>query len=197
MWLFAGLGNPGGAYAGNRHNIGFMLIDALAGQCGASSFKSKYQSLCIETTVGKEKVLLMKPQTFMNNSGQSVQAAAKFYKIDPDRIVVFHDELDLAPGKVRVKLGGGLAGHNGLKSIKAHLHTEDFWRVRMGIGHPGEKARVHNYVLGDFSRQDEKWLDPFLHACARHAELLVKRDMAGYMSKVSEDMQSALSVSSE
>lgn len=152
MWLIVGLGNPGGKYSGHRHNIGFMVVDGIADKFGFPAYRSKFNAEVAEGRIGGDKVILLKPQTFMNESGQAVGKAANFYKIDPSRIVVFHDELDLKPGERRVKTGGGNAGHNGLKSIQAHLGTADFVRVRIGIGHPGDKDRVSGYVLSDFGK---------------------------------------------
>lgn len=186
-WLFAGLGNPGEKYAANRHNIGFMAVDAIAADYGFPAWRSKFQGELAEGRIGDIKVILLKPLTYMNNSGQAVKAAAKFYKIDPARIVVFHDELDLEPGKIRIKQGGGNAGHNGLKSIEAHLGTPDFWRVRLGIGHPGDKARVHGYVLKDFAKAEKSWLEPLLAAIARHAGILAQGNISAFMSKVAEE----------
>ncbi len=186
-WLFVGLGNPGDKYEKNRHNVGFMVIDALAAEYGLPSFRSKFQGQVSEGKLNNQKLILLKPTTYMNESGQSVKAAARFYKINPDRIVVFHDELDLEPGKLRVKTGGGNAGHNGLKSIQAHLGTPDFQRVRIGIGHPGDKNRVHGYVLKDFAKAERAWLEPLLTAMARHVPMLAQGDAAGYMSKVALD----------
>lgn len=173
MWLFVGLGNPGPKYAGNRHNIGFMVIDAVASDHMFPSFKRKFQGVFSQGTIDGEKVVLLKPETYMNESGQSVQKAAKFFKIPPERIIVFHDELDLKPAHVRVRLGGGLAGHNGLKSIKAHLCTADFGRVRIGIGHPGDKNRVSGYVLSDFAKAEQGMFDDLCRAMASHAGLLI------------------------
>ncbi len=175
MWLFVGLGNPGKQYQHHRHNVGFMVIETLSGHQAdfASSAKSKFHGVIAEGRLAGEKIALLMPQTFMNLSGQSVGEAARFYKIDPARIIVFHDELDLPPGEIRVKQGGGNAGHNGLKSIEAHLGTPDFWRVRIGIGHPGDKNRVSDYVLHDFSKEDELWLGPALTAMAAQAGLIV------------------------
>ncbi len=187
--LLVGLGNPGGEYAGHRHNAGFMAVDAIAASLGFSSFKNKFQGDMTEGVIEGSKAVLIKPMTYMNNSGQSVKATAGFYKIPPANVIVFHDELDLQPGKLRVKQGGGNAGHNGLKSIQAHLGTADFWRVRIGIGHPGDREKVHGYVLHDFSKEDKKWLGPLLDACGRHAGLLVKHDMPAFMSKVAQDTQ--------
>lgn len=184
VWLFAGLGNPGDQYKNNRHNIGFMVVDSIAQAHDFPPFKTKYQGLLSEGKIDGSKIILLKPQTYMNNSGQSVAAAAKFYKIPPERILVFHDELDLEPGKIRIKCGGGNAGHNGLKSIQAHLGTPDFWRVRMGIGHPGDKDRVHSYVLGDFAKAERPSFAALLDECARHAGLLAAGAMDEFMSKV-------------
>ena len=189
MWLFVGLGNPGDKYARNRHNIGFEVVDAIVDAEGFPAFKSKFQGEITDGRIAGEKVALLKPMTFMNESGQSVGKAAKFYKIPPERIIVFHDELDLDPGKVKVRLGGGLAGHNGLKSMKAHLGTGDFWRVRIGIGHPGDKNRVSGYVLSDFSKEDAKWVEDGVYAMAKYAELLVQDKTDDYMTRVAEYMK--------
>lgn len=186
-WLIAGLGNPGGEYEGNRHNIGFMAADEIARDYRFPDYRAKFQGLMAEGKIADQKVILLKPTTYMNNSGQSVKAASQFFKIKPDRVVILHDELDLEPGKLKVKLGGGNAGHNGLKSIQAHLGTPDFWRVRLGIGHPGDKAKVHSYVLKDFGKSEKMWLEPLLAAVSRHAGLIVAGDMAAFMSKVAAD----------
>ncbi|KQI67374.1 peptidyl-tRNA hydrolase [Loktanella sp. 3ANDIMAR09] len=161
MKLITGLGNPGAQYAGHRHNIGFMALDRIADDHGFSPWRSKFNGLVSEGRFGPDKVVLLKPQTFMNDSGRSVQAASAFHKIDVADVIVFHDELDLAPGKVRLKTGGGHAGHNGLRSIHAHLSPE-YDRVRLGIGHPGHKDRVAGYVLHDFAKADQDWLDDVL-----------------------------------
>lgn len=182
MKLLVGLGNPGAQYAGNRHNIGFMAIDALASAHGISTWKAKHSGLVAEGTVGGERVLLLKPQTFMNKSGDSVQQAARFFKIANADIVVFYDELDLAPGKVRVKVGGGNGGHNGLRSIDPQIGL-DYKRVRLGIGHPG-KENVTHHVLSDFAKADKAWLDPLLDEIARQAPLLLNGDDAGFMNKL-------------
>ena len=189
MWLFVGLGNPGDKYAKNRHNIGFMAIGAIADHSGFPPFKSKFQGLLSEGEVGGEKVILLKPQTYMNESGQSVGKAAKFYKIPPARIIVFHDELDLEPCKMRVKDGGGVAGHNGLRSIKAHLGTPDFKRVRIGIGHPGDKNRVSPYVLSDFAKAEGPWVEKMIDSIARYSDYLVKQDDADFMARVAENIK--------
>lgn len=182
MKLLVGLGNPGAQYAGNRHNIGFMAVDAIAAAHGISGWKSKHAGLLAEGTVGGERALLLKPQTFMNKSGDSVQQVARFYKLTPADIVVFYDELDLAPGKVRVKVGGGNGGHNGLRSIDPQIGLH-YKRVRLGIGHPG-KEFVTPHVLGDFAKADKAWLDPLLDEIARQTPLLLQGDDAGFMNKL-------------
>ena len=189
MWLIVGLGNPGAKYAGNRHNIGFMALDAIAGVHDFGPFKSKFQGEISEGRVGEEKALLLKPLTFMNESGQSVAKAAKFYKVPPARVVVLHDELDLEPGKMRAKMGGGVAGHNGLKSIRAHLGTLDFWRVRLGIGHPGERDRVSGYVLSDFAKSEAEWVERLCTAVAKHVPLLIGQKDNDFMTRVAEDVK--------
>lgn len=170
--LLVGLGNPGAKYANNRHNIGAMALEAILQRFSFSHFKQAYKGLFSSGEVNGEKVYLLFPQTFMNLSGESVQAAASFYKIPPDRIYVFHDELDLAPGKVRIKKGGTDGGHNGLKSITQLLGTADYWRVRMGIGHPGNKEMVNPYVLGDFSKSEREWVPELCKLLAERVELL-------------------------
>jgi len=187
MKLLVGLGNPGAQYAGNRHNIGFMAIDAIADSHGISGWKSKHAGLLAEGMVGNERVLLLKPQTFMNKSGDSVQQVSRFFKIPVGDVVVFYDELDLAPGKVRVKVGGGNGGHNGLRSIDPQIGL-DYKRVRLGIGHPG-KEFVTPHVLGDFAKADKAWLTPLLDEIARQAPLLLKGDDAGFMNKLALAVQ--------
>lgn len=182
MKLLVGLGNPGAQYTGNRHNIGFMAVDAIASVNGVSGWKSKHAGLLAEGSVGNERVLFLKPQTYMNKSGDSVQQVARFYKLTPSDIIVFYDELDLAPGKVRVKVGGGNGGHNGLRSIDPQIGL-DYKRVRLGIGHPG-KENVTHHVLGDFAKADKAWLDPLLDEIARQAPLLLKGDDSGFMNKL-------------
>lgn len=182
MKLLVGLGNPGAQYAGNRHNIGFMAVDAIASANGISGWKSKHAGLIAEGSVGNERVLLLKPQTFMNKSGDSVQQVARFYKLTPADIIVFYDELDLAPGKVRVKVGGGNGGHNGLRSIDPQIGL-DYKRVRLGIGHPGKEFVTH-HVLGDFAKADKAWLDPLLDDIGRHAGMLLAGDDNGFMNKL-------------
>jgi PTH1 family peptidyl-tRNA hydrolase len=162
MKILVGLGNPGSQYAGHRHNIGFMAMDRIASDHGVGPWRVKFNGEVSEGRLGSDKVLLLKPTTFMNDSGRSVQAACAFHKVAPADVIVFHDELDLAPGKVRLKTGGGHAGHNGLRSIHAHLGPE-YDRVRLGIGHPGHKDRVAGYVLHDFAKADQEWLDDVLH----------------------------------
>lgn len=187
MWLLVGLGNPGAKYAKNRHNIGFMVLDAIADDCGAPAWRSKFQSEMSEGRIDGQKVVLLKPQTYMNESGQAIAKAAKFYKIDPARIVVFHDELDIAPGKVKVKLGGGLAGHNGLKSAKAHLGSADFWRVRIGIGHPGDRNAVSGYVLSDFAKGEVPVFERLNESLSKHISMLLDGNADDFMTRVSED----------
>ncbi len=168
MKLFVGLGNPGAEYAFNRHNVGFMAVDAIAASYGFSAWRNRFSGLLAEGRLGGEKVLILKPQTFMNESGRAAGEAMRFYKLDERDVIVFHDELDLAPGKVRVKMGGSHAGHNGLKSLTAHLGN-DYTRVRIGIGHPGHRERVVGYVMHDFSKADYDWLEPLLGAIAEAA----------------------------
>ena len=165
MKLFVGLGNPGAEYAFNRHNVGFMAVDAIAAAHNFPAWRQRFSGLFTEGRLGREKVLLLKPQTYMNESGRSAGETMRFYKLDEKDVTVFHDELDLAPGKVRVKTGGGVAGHNGLKSLTAHLGN-DYVRVRIGIGHPGHRERVVGYVMHDFTKADYDWLEPLLGAIA-------------------------------
>lgn len=212
-FLLIGLGNPGTRYAHNRHNIGFMAVDAIAQKHSFSAWSQKFQGLCCEGTVpsptggrlgkglagsdsannaplpssrpsrGEARVYLLKPQTFMNLSGESVGALARFYKIPLENIIVLHDELDLPLAKVRVKLGGGHGGHNGLKSLDAHLGA-DYWRVRMGIGHPGDKELVSPYVLSDFSKQEQQLVEKLTAAIAEHIYLLFSGNEAEFMNRV-------------
>ncbi len=183
MQLFVGLGNPGGKYAGHRHNIGFRAVDAIAEAHGFGPWRRKFQAEVAEGRLGGGKVLLVKPQTFMNLSGQSVGEAMRYLKVSPEEIWVFHDELDLVPGKLRVKQGGGHAGHNGLRSLHQHVGAE-YNRVRLGIGHPGHKDLVSPYVLHDFARADRDWLDPLLAAVGREAARLAAGDAPGFMNAV-------------
>jgi PTH1 family peptidyl-tRNA hydrolase len=184
MLLWVGLGNPEPGMARNRHNIGFLLLDVMRQRHGFSSWRARFKGQFAEGTLGVQKILLLKPMTYMNASGESVQPAAAFFKIPPEKITVFHDELDLAPGKIRVKKGGGAAGHNGLRSIDACLGTPDYWRVRLGIGHPGDKARVLGHVLGDFSKPDMEWLLPCLDAVAEAADRLAAGRAEDFMTHV-------------
>jgi PTH1 family peptidyl-tRNA hydrolase len=183
MLVFAGLGNPGAQYQNNRHNVGFMAADAIARRHSFSPWTKKFSGLIAEGTLGGEKSLLLKPQTFMNLSGQSVGEALRFYKLTPADLVVLYDELDLAPGKVRIKTGGGAGGHNGIRSLDQHVGKE-YRRVRIGIGHPGVKELVHSYVLGDFSKADREWLEPLIEAIGEHAGLLANGDDNSFMNKL-------------
>lgn len=183
MHMIVGLGNPGREHAGNRHNIGAMAVDEIARRHGFSPFRSKFQGLVADGTIDGERVLLLKPETFMNRSGDSVAAAAKFYKLDAGDVTVIYDELDLAPGKLRVKTGGGTGGHNGLRSIDPQIGT-DYQRVRLGIGHPGHKDLVSRWVLSDFAKADQAWLDPLLGAVADNAVLLAHKDASNFMNRV-------------
>ncbi|QGX97456.1 aminoacyl-tRNA hydrolase [Roseovarius faecimaris] len=183
MQLFVGLGNPGPKYAQNRHNIGFMALERIASDHGFGPWKSKFQGQISEGRLGTEKVLLLKPETFMNLSGQSVGEAMRFYKLTPADVTVFHDELDLAPGKLRVKQGGGHAGHNGLRSIHQHIGP-DYGRVRLGIGHPGRKELVAQYVLHDFAKADADWLDDLLRGIGDGAPYLAAGAADKFMNAV-------------
>ncbi|MDF7673344.1 aminoacyl-tRNA hydrolase [Acetobacteraceae bacterium ESL0709] len=184
MKLWVGLGNPGSEMSRNRHNIGFMAVDAIAGRHGFSPWRQRFKGLVSEGTMSGEKFLLLKPQTYMNLSGESVQQAAQFYKLSLDEILVFHDELDLAFGRLRIKCGGGAAGHNGLRSMDRCLSGPNYWRVRLGIGHPRQKERVTGHVLGDFSSAERPLLMTWLEAIAESVPLLVKGEPEAFMSKV-------------
>lgn len=187
MLLWVGLGNPGEKYAGHRHNIGFMAIDEIADFHGFGPQKARFKGLTQEGTISVDgrpvKVLLLKPMTFMNESGRAVQQAMQFYKIPLDNVTVFHDELDLAPGKFRLKTGGGIAGHNGLRSIRQHV-GENFHRARLGIGHPGQKDKVHGYVLSNFAKSEDRWVADMMNALARAADHLAAGDRDKYQTKV-------------
>lgn len=185
MRLLVGLGNPGPRYAYNRHNIGFMALDDIVERHGLSPWRKRFQGETADGLIAGEKVLALKPMTFMNESGRSVGEAARFLKLAPEEVVVLYDEIDLAPGRIRVKLGGGAGGHNGIRSIDQHLGN-NFWRVRLGIGHPGLKHLVHGHVLGNFTDEEEAWLDPLLEAVAKEAPLMVRGEMNAFMSKVSQ-----------
>ncbi|HXH47093.1 MAG TPA: aminoacyl-tRNA hydrolase [Bradyrhizobium sp.] len=188
MRLFVGLGNPGAKYARNRHNIGFMAVDEIARRHGFAPWRRRFQGETSEGTLGTERVILLKPTTYMNDSGRSVQEAASFFKIAPGDVTVFHDELELPPGKVRVKIGGGIAGHNGLRSISAHIGN-DYRRVRLGIGHPGVKELVHGHVLSDFAKADNDWVTTLCEAVAEHAGLIAKGTDATFANRVHLAMQ--------
>lgn len=190
MLLIVGLGNPGPKYQKHRHNVGFMAVDAIIDRHNFSKSQNKFKSEVYEGKLAGEKVLILKPQTFMNVSGEAVGEAMRFYKLTPDDVIVFHDELDLVAGKTRIKRGGSHGGHNGLRSIDAHC-GKDYQRVRIGIGHPGNKSRVNSHVLGDFAKSDYEWLDPLLDTIAEHIEMLARDDAAGLMNKI------ALAIGSE
>ncbi|SPH24218.1 Peptidyl-tRNA hydrolase [Defluviimonas aquaemixtae] len=183
MRLFVGLGNPGQKYAMHRHNVGYMTVDRIAADHGFSPWRSKFQGVISEGRLGAERVVLLKPETFMNLSGQSVGEAMRFFKLEPADITVFHDEIDLAPGKCRVKTGGGHAGHNGLRSLHAHI-GDDYQRVRIGVGHPGHKDRVPAYVLSDFAKADRGWLDDLLRGASDGAPALAAGDAARFANAV-------------
>lgn len=183
MLIWAGLGNPGAKYAGNRHNIGFMALERIAQDHGFSPWKRSFQGLISEGRLGGEKILLLKPETFMNLSGQSVGEAMRFHKLTPAELTVFHDELDIAPGKVRLKEGGGHAGHNGLRSIHQHV-GEAYARVRLGIGHPGHKDKVASYVLNDFAKAEQDWLDDMMRGLSEGAADLAAGEGAKFLNKV-------------
>ena len=183
MYLLVGLGNPEPRYANNRHNIGFMTVDEIVHRHSFSPWRSRFQGIAADGLIGGEKVLALKPTTYMNESGRSVGEALRYFKIPVENVTVFYDELDLAPGKIRVKVGGGLAGHNGLKSIQAHI-GDGYRKIRMGIGHPGDRDRVSHHVLGDFSKADAQWRDPLIEAVADAVDLLIAGDDSGFASKV-------------
>ena len=184
MFLLVGLGNPGPKYQAMRHNVGFMAADAIARRHGFAAWRSRFQGLTAEGTIGGEKVLALKPLTFMNESGRAVGEAMRFHKVPGERVVVLYDELDLKPGRIRVKFAGGAGGHNGIRSIDAHV-GQDYWRVRIGIGHPGDKERVLGYVLQDFAKPErEGWLPVLLDAVADEAALLVTGEQNAFMSRV-------------
>lgn len=183
MYLFVGLGNPGREYELNRHNVGFMCIDEILKSYGFPSEKSKFSGFLSEGRIDHEKVYLFKPLAYMNRSGKPVAEAAKFFKIPTDHIIVFHDDLDLTPGKIRVKQGGGHGGHNGLRDLDAHLGS-DYWRVRIGIGRPLHQGAVTSYVLSDFSKEDHVWFDPLLSAIADEAQLLCQSNPEDFGAKI-------------
>jgi PTH1 family peptidyl-tRNA hydrolase len=183
MLLLVGLGNPGSGYAGHRHNVGFMAVDEIVRRHGFGPWRKRFQGAAADGTLGGEKVVALKPMTYMNESGRSVGEAMRFFHIEPKDVIVIHDELDLPPGKVRVKTGGGVAGHNGLRSLGAHIGP-DFQRVRIGVGHPGVKELVLHHVLRDFAKSDREWLSPLLDAVAEHAPLLAQGKTASFQNKI-------------
>ncbi len=183
MKLFVGLGNPGAKYAGNRHNVGFMALDRIADVHDFGPWRGKFQGAMSEGRLGSEKVILLKPETFMNKSGQSVGEAVRFFKLDPADVTAFHDEIDLAPGKLRVKQGGGHAGHNGLRSLHGHI-GDGYQRVRIGVGHPGHKDAVPTYVLKDFAKADQDWLGDLLDGIADGAVSLAEGDTGRFQNAV-------------
>jgi PTH1 family peptidyl-tRNA hydrolase len=183
MRLLVGLGNPGARYGGNRHNVGFMAVQEIAKRHGIGPWRRRFQGVACEGPIGGERALLLLPGTFMNESGRAVAEAAHFYKLPLPDVTVFHDEIDLPPGKVRVKIGGGIAGHNGLRSISAHIGN-DYRRVRIGVGHPGNKDMVQHYVLSDFAKSEQGWLETLIGVIADNAELIARGDDAGFQNKV-------------
>jgi PTH1 family peptidyl-tRNA hydrolase len=189
MLLFVGLGNPGAKHAGNRHNVGFMAVDAIAKRHGLPPWRRRFQGVACEGPLGGERVQLLLPGTFMNESGRAVAEAANFYKLGLDDIVVIQDEIDLAPAKVRVKTGGGVAGHNGLRSITAHVGN-DYRRVRIGVGHPGVKELVQAHVLSDFAKSERGWVDALCDIVADNVGLVVKGEDASFQNKIHLAMQS-------
>ena len=183
MLFIFGLGNPGSGYANNRHNVGFMAVDEIVRRHGLSAARARFQSETFEGVIAGVKVMALKPTTFMNNSGNAIGAAMRYYKLDPDDILVIHDELDLDAGRIKVKTGGGSAGHKGIRSITAHIGP-DFHRLRIGIAHPGDKASVIGHVLDNFAKSDKIWLDPMIDAIADAMPLLARGDAPGFMTRV-------------
>lgn len=181
--IIVGLGNPGAGYSFNRHNIGFMAIDALADGCHANPWQKKFKSLSTTVKVGDHTCLLLKPQTFMNLSGEATGEAMRYYKLKPEDVFVIHDDIDLMASQVKVKQGGGHGGHNGLRSIDSHI-TKDYWRIRLGVGHPGEKHEVTNHVLGNFAKSDKKWIDPLLDYFPNALPLLLDGDQGKFIQKL-------------
>ena len=188
MRLFVGLGNPGAKFAGHRHNIGFMVVDEIARRHGFAPWRRRFQGETAEGTLDGERVVLLRPATFMNESGRAVQEAASFFKLAPGEVTVFQDELELPPAKLRVKVGGGIAGHNGLRSISSHIGN-DYRRVRLGIGHPGVKELVHGYVLSDFAKDERPWVAALREAIAENAGLLATDRDSTFQNKVHLAMQ--------
>ena len=183
--LIVGLGNPGPEYVGSRHNIGFMALDVLAGKIKAGIWQRKFKGEIASASLDGAPCALLKPMTFMNLSGESVGEALRFYKLPPEAVIVFHDDMDLLPGKIKVKQGGGAAGHNGLKSLDAHI-GQDYWRVRLGVGHPGDRDQVTDYVLGHFAKADKAWLEPLLAALADNMPLLLDGKQSVFMQEMSK-----------
>ena len=188
MWLIAGLGNPGKEYALNRHNIGFMVVDVIADHYSFPDWKKKFNGLITQGTIAGQKVTLLKPMTFMNVSGTAVGLATQFFKIPSENTIVIYDELDIDPGKVKVKQNGGSGGHNGIKSIDGVI-DKNYWRVRLGIGHPGDKDRVSDYVLSNFSKAEMKWLPDFIGSVSEHINEMLGGDEATFMNKITLDMK--------
>ncbi len=183
MLLLVGLGNPGARYVGNRHNVGFLTLQAIAERHGIGPWRRRFAGVACEGPIVGERALLLLPGTFMNESGRAVAEAAQFYKLAPGDVTVFHDEIELPPGKVRVKVGGGIAGHNGLRSITAHIGN-DYRRVRIGVGHPGAKDLVEHYVLSDFAKSERGWVDALIAILADNVDLLVRGQDASFQNKV-------------
>jgi PTH1 family peptidyl-tRNA hydrolase len=196
MLLFAGLGNPGAKYANNRHNVGFMAADAIARRHSFSPWSKKFQAEIAEGRIGTEKVLLLKPHTFMNLSGQAVGEALRFYKLEPSAVTAFYDEIDLPAGKLRVKIAGGSGGHNGIRSLDQHI-GQNYRRVRIGVGHPGAREMVHGHVLGDFAKADREWLEVLLEAIADNAEFITRGDDSGFMNRVTLALREKLQPTGE
>ncbi len=183
MKLIIGLGNPGEKYAKTRHNIGFMAVDRIAELYDFAPWRRKFQGLVTTGEIAGHKIMLQKPETYMNMSGHAAGESSRYFQIDPNNIFVLYDELDLPPEKVRVKRGGGAGGHNGIRSLDQHIEN-NYWRVRIGIGHPGDKKLVHNWVLGDFAKADAEWRDPLLANIAEHISLLISGDDSNFMNRV-------------
>jgi PTH1 family peptidyl-tRNA hydrolase len=183
MLLFVGLGNPGAKHAGNRHNVGFMAVDAIVRKHSMGAWRRRFQGVVSEGDIGAKRVLALLPGTYMNESGRAVAEAAHFYKLTPDAVIVFHDEIELPPGKVRVKIGGGIAGHNGLRSVTAHIGN-DYRRVRIGVGHPGVKELVQPHVLSDFAKSEQDWVKALCEIIADNADLLARGEDASFQNKV-------------
>jgi PTH1 family peptidyl-tRNA hydrolase len=189
MLLLVGLGNPGPEYERNRHNIGFMAVDAIAGEYGFPAFRSRFQGLVTDKQFSDDKLILLKPMTYMNNSGQSVGEAARYFKLEPSEILIVQDEMDLAFGKAKIKSGGGSAGHNGIRSIDAHLGTTEYRRLRLGVGHPGNKERVHNHVLSDFSKSDRTDVEDWILKIAKGLPDLVAGNDSAFLNALANDGQ--------